>query len=99
MEAIERADVVTGIWKFDRTVDPTTLVSYALELKKNNPGLFRHLYVRGCSKGQFGIGFQFELVFEDHKKFHHRMTDQLRRKFGNDFVGWDLSSPTWIISV
>lgn len=100
--ASKHDNVVTGMWKFARGTDAETLVSFALECQREPVALggYLHLYVRGASKDQLAIGFQYDLHGRfTQKQFFHRMTDKIKRRFGNDFVGWDLSSPTWIIPV
>lgn len=103
----ERTHVVTGLWKFNQGIEIVNqLVALAREWSSGpDSAKYLTLYVRRCSKDQYGIGFSYDYASDphptgeetSHKWFFRRMTDQLKRRFGNDFVGWDLSSPTWII--
>ena len=73
---------------------------------------YEELYIRGVGKnGALGIGFRYRLsgllnpdtlaVVKTPQKgkeeFFHKYTDQLKKRFGNQFVGWDLSNPTWTL--
>jgi hypothetical protein len=70
---------------------------------------YQQLYIRGIDKnGALGIGFRYHLSGihnpvktpqKAYEEFLHRETDKLKRHFGNDFVEWDLSQPTWTLVV
>jgi hypothetical protein len=93
----EHKDVVTGIWKFGPDVSPMSVGMFATEwLTEEDPNLLQ-LYCRKCSRDQYGIGFMYRFEGDSYKPFFHRMTDKLKRRFGNGFVGWDVSVPTWIL--
>ncbi len=108
--ASKQENIVTGMWKFARCKpggtrgisEVETIVNFALECRREpffGEG-YLHLYVRETSKNQLAIGFQYDLHGRlTQEKFFHRVTDKIKRRFGNDFVGWDLSSSTWIIPV
>ena len=89
-------NIVTGMWKFGPEVSPMSIGMFATEWMQKEGEKLLHLYCRQCSKDQNAIGFMYQFDESDHKPFYHRMTDQLKRRFGNGFVGWDISSPTWI---
>jgi hypothetical protein len=97
--------VVSGVWKFSEKISPEVLVALAKEWAfADTNGDYIDLHVRKCSKSQHGIGFKIilqqdseDISREEYEKFFNRMTDLLRRKFGNDFAGWDVSSFTHII--
>jgi hypothetical protein len=107
--------VVSGLWKFSATVKLTDLQAVAMEWKKSDHQGWEELYIRGVGKsGALGIGFRYRLggVYDPSRQsailnppekvqsaFFHRVTDQLKRRFGNDFVGWDISGPTWTLKV
>ena len=100
----ERPDVVSGLWKFDARLSPRSqevLLKIAIEWIEEEPDRYLQMYVRMCSKDQIGIGFAYKLDGPDYKKskerFFHKVTDQLKRQFGNDFVGWDMACPTWLV--
>lgn len=94
---VQKCDnIVTGMWKFGPEVSPMAIGMFAAEwLQKEGANLLQ-LYSRKCSKDQNALGFMYKFEEDNHKAFFHRMTDQLKRRFGNGFVGWDVSSPTWI---
>ena len=104
----EFPEVASGIWKFGEKVTPEQLVELAKKWAKadtnNTNKRYIDLHVRKCSKNQHGIGFKYILCFdkddsnqEDYKEFFNQMTDKLKKGFGNDFAGWDVSSFTHII--
>jgi len=95
--------IVSGIWKFAPSVTPERLVAVARGWSIGENGdRYIDLHVRKCSKLSYGIGFKYVLDSEEppkraHAKFFHKMTGQLKRMFGDEFVVWDVSSPTWVI--
>ncbi len=100
--------IVSGMWKFSDSIPIERLVAVARGWSMGADGdQYTDIHVRKCSKDQHGIGFKYKLNLAGagvpgyweraHKNFFHKMTDQLKRMFGNDFVGWDVSSSTWVI--
>lgn len=92
---------VMGMWKFGDRISTEQLEEVAQKWAAEDPN-YLQLYIRKCSKDQNAIGFTYKLKEEvpgpgQHDEYHHQTTDFLKRKFGNDLVGWDLSSPVWII--
>lgn len=95
MKAETRYDIVSGLWKFSDEVKIEELVEIAEEWAKDEN--YIHLYIRGVSKDQNGIGFAYKLESEDdetRKKFSDEAKDALYKKFGLKFVGWDYASRT-----
>ncbi len=91
-------NLTTGLWKFHESVPLEVLQEVAEEWAKDER--YKHLYIRGVSKDQMGIGFTYEK--EDgaqatHRKFFDEVTDMLKRRFGNELAGWDLNSETYTI--
>ena len=63
-----------------------------------------HLYIRQVSKDQYGIGFEYrayEGSDSESKKayddYFQSTTYKLKREFGNDLVGWDISSSSIVV--
>jgi len=86
-----------GLWKFSSKVPKEDLVKMAEKWVVEDPG-YLQLYVRKVSKDQNGIGFTYELPEGVDRKAAHdayfeRVSDCLKRNFGNDLAGWDISSP------
>lgn len=87
--------LITGIWKFSDSVSKKELTEIAEEWAKEEN--YINLYIRKVSKDQHGIGFSYkrnEDSKESYDKFFNEITDMLKRRFGNDLVGWDLASNT-----
>ena len=96
--------VVSGIWKFADHVLPETLVMVAREFLATDGERYTSIHVRKCSKNQYGISFMYNLgdeatqsAGENYSQFFNRMTDQLKRLFGNGLVGWDVADQVWIV--
>jgi len=92
---------ITGLWKFSDKISTKDLGEVA-EKWKNEDQNYLQLYIRKVSKDQMAIGFTYQLPETgDHKaaydEYFNRTTDTLKRMFGNDLAGWDLSSTTWAI--
>lgn len=99
--------IVTGVWKFRGRIGHRPLVELAKRWSQSEPTVYLDLHVRACSKDQLGIGFKYILsengrmdmdtVDKGRRQFIERTTDELKREFGNDFVGWDIGPQTVII--
>lgn len=94
------SNIITGIWKFKEEIPATELEAIAQEWATNPKYL--QLYVRKVSKDQYGIGFMYDDRDSTDNKpsydaFFDSTTDMLKKKFGNAFCGWDVSSSTNLI--
>ena len=88
-----------GIWKFHERVGNKDLLEVADEWAKDEKYL--QIYVRRVSKDQYGIGFVYDSdgSKEAQDVYFDQASDWLKRKFGNDLVGWDLSSGDGVMLV
>lgn len=91
---------IMGLWKFSDKVPMEQLIAIAEEAIKNPKYL--QVYIRKCSKDQYAIGFTYDYSHQSptegqNKEYMDPVMDKLKREFGNDFVGWDIASPVWII--
>jgi len=92
---------ITCMCKFSDKVPQEQLVEVAKQWAEDPKYL--QLYVRKCSKDQqYTIGFMYDFSHEEpnegqNKRFMDPVMNILKRQFGNDLVGWDVASPTWII--
>ncbi|OGM03233.1 hypothetical protein A2115_02650 [Candidatus Woesebacteria bacterium GWA1_41_8] len=105
MRNLEYDDIICGIWKFRETVPVEELLKLAEEWRTGPGGKsYLSLYVRRCSKNQFGIGFMYQINLEEDElettrhKFFEKVTDMLKRRYGNNFVGYDISWSVWILT-
>ncbi len=89
----------SGIFKFSNNIDPRTLVDFAKKTWSDKPNI-GHLEVRGCDGDRkYGIGFVY-LHSGDREEFNDFLDlnfGKLRRVFGPDFVGYDVSSASYVI--
>ena len=83
--------LIVGLWKFQERVGNKDLLEIANEWAKDEK--YEQLYIRKVSKDQLGIGFAYtsDGTKEDYNKYFDATTDWLKRKFGNDLAGWDIS--------
>lgn len=90
----EMDNIISGQWKFKDIIKVSELLEVAKEWE-SDPN-YIHLYVRRCSKDQYGLGFAYRYNGdkEEYKKFFDETSDKLKRRFGNDLAGWDISSHT-----
>jgi len=89
------------MWKFDSKISVEDLGEIAKQWSKEDENYIQ-LYIREVSKDQMGIGFTYRLAEdrdakEAYRAYFNKTTDFLKRKFGNDLVGWDISSSVWVI--
>jgi hypothetical protein len=89
--------LIMGLWKFHERVGEKDLLEVANEWA--NDEKYTQLYIRKVSKDQLGIGFCYagEGTKESHDEYFSRTSDILKRKFGNDLVGWDISSSSTLV--
>lgn len=91
---------VMGLWKFSDKISIEELIDVAKQWTTEDQN-YLQLYVRKCSKNQYGIGFTYKLEGKSErdsmKKYTDPVSDFLKRRFGNDLVGWDIANPAWII--
>lgn len=98
---MEEKKWIMGLWKFSQKIPTKDLGEIAQKWAAEDQN-YLQLYIRQVSKDQMGIGFTYQLpVGEDTKLGHDRYfdatTDFLKRTFGNDLVGWDISSTAWVV--
>ena len=89
--------LIMGLWKFHERVGEKDLIEVANEWA--NDEKYVQLYIRKVSKDQNGIGFAYEVdsTKEAYNIYFDKTSDGLRRKFGNDLVGWDIANTTTLI--
>ncbi len=89
--------LIMGLWKFHNKVSENALIEIAEEWAKDEN--YVQLYIRKVSKDQSGIGFAYkgDGTKEGHDKYFDITSDQLKRRFGNDLVGWDIASTSTLI--
>lgn len=97
-----------GIWKFRDKVGLEELYGVAAEFARDVR--YIEIYIRSVSKDQIGIGFTYDYMPENvfvlgakakqaKDDYFEETSDFLKRRFGNDFVGWDTASPVHVIMV
>src|SRR3989338_5133296 len=93
----EKRSLIMGLWKFHERVGNKDLLEVTREWSGNDK--YVQLYIRKVSKDQFGIGFTYisDGTKEASERYFLEASDQLKRKFGNDFAGWDISTTDQLI--
>lgn len=97
---MKNSNIISGLWKFSHKISEEKLIELAQEWSLNKK--YIQLYIRKVSKDQNGIGFMYDITDSDNHKqeydeYFDKTSDTLKRNFGNDLAGWDLSSSTIII--
>jgi len=94
---IKRKNIVSGLWKFDNSVSIKELTEIVENWVIEDPRYIQ-LYIRQVASNLYGIGFMYQLSSsaENHNVYKDQTSDVLKRRFGNLFVGCDISSPIWI---
>lgn len=87
--------LITGLWKF---ADGKVSMDEMMEVVKEwaNEENYIELYIRKTSTDQHGIGFAYKYdgTRQGYNEYFDKASDQLKRKFGNGLVGWDIASDT-----
>lgn len=90
------SNTIAGLWKFGTGVTRSDLIEIAKSWVFASGGhSYRRIEVRLYSPTKYAIDFCYALGAESQKSFVHRMSDKLRRQFGNNLVGWDIGSVEW----
>ncbi len=98
---VTKSSTTNGMWKFRDSIEQNELIRVAEEWAQGPDGdQFGDLIVRRCSKDQIAIWFTY--MREDgsrksQERFCEKISDQLKRRFGNSFVGWDISSSMTVV--
>jgi len=96
---MEKKYKVIGYWKFREKLPLEELGKLADEWAKD-PN-YEELHIRKTSSDQVGLGFTYNdprgNTKEASDQYYEETSDILRRRFGNDLVGWDIGS--WLIKV
>lgn len=94
--------LIMGIWKFSDKIPVEDLVKLAQKWADEDKN-YLQLYVRKVSKDQFGIGFTYDIKGRDNKEAHDeyfdKVSDSLKRQFGNDLAGWDIATGPYVIPI
>ena len=93
--------VSMGILKF-RKVAPLVDLRQAGEWLRDTFNA-RNVYIRKVSNDQVGLGFTIRHQMPDSEKemdgMLEKVTDHMKRKFGNDFLGWDIATPVSFLGI
>jgi hypothetical protein len=90
---------IMGLWKFTQDVSITLLSDLAQEWSREDQR-YLQLYIRKVSNDQIGIGFTYELpcvkaAQEEYRDYKEQVRDRLTKRFGDEFVGYDIACPVW----
>ncbi len=105
--------IVSGLWEFDQSVSLEELQGFAERLNDSEvPGWgYKQIYIRRGRNGGFGIGFQYQLSGlldpetlavlktpeQAREDFVAEYSNKIESCFGDQFLGWDISGPTWVL--
>ncbi|HEY0979429.1 MAG TPA: hypothetical protein VGE23_01140 [Candidatus Paceibacterota bacterium] len=103
-----RGNIISGAWKFRHLTSHGScsgfmkLLNFASAWKTAEPDRLLHIAVRykGQHNADSALDFAYEMEHEGpehHEAFFRCMEQQLKEVFGENYRGYDLSSPTWLI--
>ena len=90
---------VNGQLRFSKNISFTDALSFATEIKESSEGnKIKALAVRSCGEVEYGIIFavEYDGTEKARKALFYKLTDKLKRRFGND-VNWDITGSCWVI--
>lgn len=84
--------LVIGVWKFKDRLGKDELMKLGNEWAQDDK--YTLVYVTHAGKEQLGLGFAYavEGTKEASDDYYDRTSDALKRRFGNDFIGWDMAT-------
>lgn len=93
----DRQDLITGLWKFSDKISKEDVAKLGEEFAKD-PN-YEQLYVRKCSKDQYGLGFTYKYdgTQKGYNDYSEETKDALYKRFGVALAGWDYGSSTIVI--
>jgi uncharacterized RmlC-like cupin family protein len=104
----EITGIAIGLWRFRSSLDPQELCAVAKEwlAGKNGETHMSGIDIRRSSRDEWVMQFAVDLSNgsettqekeQKFEKFIYKTSDQLRRRFGNDLLGWDITSSAFYI--
>lgn len=90
------SNCIAGLWKFGIGITHGELIEVVKSFIFDTDGSrYRRIDIRLYSPTKYAIDFCYALGDTSVKVFVHRVSDKLRRQFGNDLVGWDIGLIGW----
>ncbi len=91
---MQQTPLIMGLWKFRSKVTYAGLEELASQWATNPDYL--QLYTRGGAKDQIVLGFIYRAEpgadeIAAYEEYFETTSDTLKRQFGNDLIGWDVS--------
>ncbi len=99
--ASETTNLACGELTFATGVTKEVVVNFAKELLAMNDGArYSNLYIRP-RESRFILGFKYlyELDPQGYRRFYFKITDILKRRFGNQCEGWSIGSPVTEVTI
>lgn len=95
---VRHNDVISGIWKFRKTVPIQDLLNLASTWAQGEDGNnYLKLNVRWCEDDKVGVDFMYRFGAGGVESYFDKTRAELSNRFGLDFVGCDTSTPVWVI--
>lgn len=87
-------DVVSGVWKFPRPITLKQVIALAREWRDGPEGQnYLRIKVRACSRGEWGIDFEYRFSEKNHKSYFYRIRAQFENLF-DERITWDMGEGT-----
>jgi hypothetical protein len=97
-----RDDVSGGEIAFDQTVTREEILKFVEALEEGADGdKYFAMYIRKRDQRSV-LGFMYGHKSSDstaHSRFYYKITDMLKRRFGNKCTGWSISTPIDMVTI
>lgn len=94
----QACNTVVGMWKFAPETSFQELAEVAEGWKFAWPKNYLQIYLRECSRKQRAIGILYRLPEDISPKMYvETVSDQLKRRFGNGYLGYDINPIVYIL--
>ncbi len=102
-----RRDVAAGYFRFRGRISPERLTVYFQNIQESRDYRYEQMFIRKSGRDENTLSFvccygpqgwpDEEARKAKYNEFYEFITDNLKRQFGNDFVGWDISGSIKVV--
>jgi hypothetical protein len=87
--------ITVGFLRFEPRISVEQLTTYIDQNWFEKDQMRWRVFIYPIQDGQKVVMFEYALKGESASGFHYRLTDQLRRAFGNGLLGFSISNNLW----
>jgi hypothetical protein len=100
-DSMKQENVAVGEIIFNARISAHDIEMFVKDLLAGADGdRYLSVYIRPKEPPRKILGFKYDVGSDFNKeytKYYHKITDMLKRRFGNDCSGWSISGPVWVI--